>query len=932
MLFFVDRAVAVDTFDVDLHLPKPGDYTLRILSPNLLELFRVNTKQPNPAHVDSWDWVDASGNFVPPDTSNIRVIVSGQTNQVTGLGFKRRPLYAPLELYDLRIANYLYLQLINPITNGQSVQVINDGTLWPTNLNFSAKADPQRYNPAIHVNQEGYVPSFPKKAMVGYYLGSLGEMPIPSNTFWLVNAQSGATVFSGNLTPRLDIGYAYTPTPYQNVREADFSSFTTPGQYFLVVPGMGASLPFRIEEGIAMAFARTYALGLFHQRSGFHVAMPFTRFTHGADHLAPASVPTNATSPTPFTWNAISNNAIEVNPDNPPQTAPMLTNPAAQLYPYINSGPVSVSGGHFEAGNYSRVTWNMAQVVHVLMFAVDALPGLAAFDNLGIPESGDGISDILQEAKWEADCLAKMQDADGGFYYMTYPQDRAYEFDVLPENGDPEVVWPKNTATTAAAVAALAQCASSPRFKQAYPQVASNYLAKARLGWQFLTNAHAAYGQTGAYQRIMNFGDLFTDKDELAWAACEMFVATGDPQYHTKLQSWFPDPTDPATARWGWWRMCACYGNAIRSYATAASSGRLLPGQLDPTYFAKCITAITNCGDDNLEWSQSHAYASSLSERAKAFRAAGWYFSTVQAFDMVVAQQFNPSVAYLDAILGNLNYEGGCNPVNVTYVTGLGSKRQRQLVDLYSYIDGRILPKTGIPLGNIQEQFIATWTYGYELKPLSFPSDELNIAPYPYYDRWGDAWNLSTEASTTDDVRCFTVAAWLAAQTSLTNQPWRSRNAAILASPTSYLRGQRVTVTLQVADTSLSKARIVWEARDQDPSFGGLNYTFTPLLHDGPYWIEAEVQWPDGRRAFASNAVSVITGTQPLLSNPQRVGGGFSFALVGTPSANYVVQTSTNLSAWLPLVTNVLPTNGVLPIMDSQSVSESRFYRVVGTP
>jgi hypothetical protein len=58
-------------------------------------------------------------------------------------------------------------------------------------------------------------------------------------------------------------------------------------------------------------------------------------------------------------------------------------------------------------------------------------------DNLGIPESGDGIPDVLQEAKWEADFLAKMQDADGGFYFLVYPKGREYESNVLPENGDP---------------------------------------------------------------------------------------------------------------------------------------------------------------------------------------------------------------------------------------------------------------------------------------------------------------------------------------------------------------------------------------------------------------------------------------------------------------------------------------------------------------
>jgi hypothetical protein len=82
---------------------------------------------------------------------------------------------------------------------------------------------------------------------------------------------------------------------------------------------------------------------------------------------------------------------------------------------------VDVSGGHFEAGDYNRVTYNSAQLIHVLVFALDSLPGVGALDNLGIPESGDGISDVLQEAKWEADFLAKMQDTDGGFYYSVYP-------------------------------------------------------------------------------------------------------------------------------------------------------------------------------------------------------------------------------------------------------------------------------------------------------------------------------------------------------------------------------------------------------------------------------------------------------------------------------------------------------------------------------
>src|SRR5207302_688717 len=142
-------------------------------------------------------------------------------------------------------------------------------------------------------------------------------------------------------------------------------------------------------------------------------------------------------------------------------------------------------------------------------------------------------------------------------------------------NGSAQNVWPKQTACTAAAVAALAEIASSPTFKAAYPQASAAYMAKAQLGWQFLTNAIAKYGKTGAYQKMMHFGDDFTDQDDLAWAACELYLATGDQSYHTTLKSWFPDPTSSATFRWGWWKMYGSWGNAVRDYAFAVKSGRL---------------------------------------------------------------------------------------------------------------------------------------------------------------------------------------------------------------------------------------------------------------------------------------------------------------------------------------------------------------------
>jgi hypothetical protein len=877
--------------DTALALPKVGDNSLRILSPTFLELRAINTKQPDPATVTNWNLVNASGLLIAPALSAFSVTVNGQSAVVQSVGFKRRPLYAPLVNYDLRIENCLYLQLAAPIPDNATVEVKNPaGALWPATMQFVATADPLRNSPLIHVNEEGYVPSFPKKAIVGYYLGDLGEMDISASLgFTLVDANTGAQVYQGPLTLRQDVGYLYTPTPYQKVLEADFSGFTTPGQYRLMVPGLGASFAFAIDDGVAMAFARAYELGLYHQRCGTSNSLPFTRFTHDACHTAPASVPMPQSS-FAFTWTTISNYALITNPDNPVQTAPRLTSPSAQLFPFVRQGTVDVSGGHHDAGDYSKYTINSASLAHTLMFSADSLAGVSALDNLGIPESGDGVSDVMQEAKWEADYLCKIQDTDGGFYFLVYPQNREYESGTQPDHGDPQVVWPKTTSVSAAAVAALAQCSSSPLMKQAYPQAAANYLAQAKLGWQFLTNAIARYGKNGAYQKITHYGDDYADQDELAWAACEMYLATGDPYYQQTLFQWFPDPTASSTFRWSWWRMSEGWGNAIRSYAFAVRSGRLQPNQLDQNYLAKCITTITNAGNDALLWSQQGAYGSSFPMETKHVRSAGWYISCAQAFDIVVAQQFTPRSEYIDALVRNMNYEGGCNPVNVTYVTGLGWKRQREIVDQYSQSDRRVMPKTGIPLGNIQNGFVWVNTYGTELAALCYPSDAATTAPVPFYDRWGDAFNTTTEFVVLDQARGLGVVAYLAALTSMKTQTWTS-GAAQISAPTGVVPvGQPVTMSLQ-SGLNLNGARIVWEGRDQEPAYGS-TFTFTPQ-NNGTQWVEAEAQWPDGRRVFATanftaNSPNVVwvEDAVPGGGTPGS-GGGDSWNWISSNPAQY---------------------------------------------
>ena len=895
----------LDIDGTDLQLAQPDASLLHVLSPTLLELKLIDTKPAGTGPLRHWNFVNANGQIATPAASKFVVTIAGQPATVQTVGFKRRVSSAPLLDYDLRVENSLYLQISSSVADGQLVQVTNpDGTLWSATTLFRTLCEPQRYSPAIHVNQEGYVPSLPKKAMIGYYLGDLGEMNVPAASgFAIIDARSGASVYRGSLTLRPDVGYNISPAPYQKVLMADFSDFTTPGEYQLQVAGLGASLPFVINDGIAMGFARTYALGLYHQRCGSANVLPFTRFIHDACHTHAAQIPVQADPQFAFTWATIASYGGEAGADNPTQIAPKLTSEAAQLYPFVNKGTVDVSGGHHDAGDYSKYTSNSAELIHYLMFTVDSIPGVAAMDNLGLPESGDGISDVLQEAKIEADYIAKLQDADGGFYFLTYPKNREYESGTQPDHGDAQVVWPKNTSVTAAAVAALAECASSPLMKKHYPAAAAQYLRQATLGWEFLSAAIAKYGKAGAYQKITFYGDHYTHDDELAWAACELFLATGEAQYQQKLFSYFPNPSDSSTFRWGWWRLSECWGNAIRSYAFAARSGRLPQSALDAAYLASCEREVVAAGDDALDWSAKNAYATPFPIATKRVRGAGWYFSLDQASDLAVAYQINPKPAYLDALVGAMNYEGGTNPVNVTYLTGLGTKRQREIVDQNSQSDRRILPRSGIPLGNIQASFDYLQKYGSELTALSYPSDNAATAPFPFYDRWSDTFNVTTEFIAVNQARGFLATSFLAARTASAKPAWKSAPAQI-AVPTTVARlDTPLTLTVQVPGLDLAGARIVWEARDQQPVFGS-TFTFSPK-NNGAQWVEVEIEWPDGRRSFAattfmanSPVVTWVSGALPAGANPGSGGGdSWNWTATNLPSALTALSHQSNLAA-----------------------------------
>src|SRR4029079_1047548 len=98
--------------------------------------------------------------------------------------------------------------------------------------------------------------------------------------------------------------------------------------------------------------------------------------------------------------------------------------------------------------------------------------------------------------------------------------------------------------------------------------------------------------------------------------------------------------------------------------------------------------------------------------------------------------------------------------------------------------------------------------------------------------------------------------AFLASQTSLKSQPWKSVPGQITVTTVDASAGT-VKFSLTAPGVDLTGAKVVWETRDADPMMGE-TFTFTPKVND-TQWVEVEATLPDGRRVFASTPLAAST-------------------------------------------------------------------------
>ncbi|HHX57250.1 MAG TPA: glycosyl hydrolase family 9, cellulase, partial [Clostridiales bacterium] len=284
-----------------------------------------------------------------------------------------------------------------------------------------------------------------------------------------------------------------------------------------------------------------------------------------------------------------------------------------------------------------------------LLYAYDANPEVFG-DDINIPESGNGIPDVLDETRYGLTWLLKMQADSGGVYHkLTCENFPGY---IMPEDEVGQlIVTPISTTATADF------CASMAMAYEFYYDIDKNFaetcLAAAEKAWSFLeSNPNFIFSNpkdisTGEY------GDM-SDLDERYWAAAQMYRATGETKY---LQAF-----EKIATRTGLdWSTVGDYGNI--AFLTMDNVDK------SSAVYSKIKSTITAQASTFNSVTTNSSYGVAISK-------FNWGSNMTVANAGVIlglADEFNNGGDYMNSAESNLNYLLGRNPVATCFVTGYGT-------------------------------------------------------------------------------------------------------------------------------------------------------------------------------------------------------------------------------------------------------------------
>lgn len=480
----------------------------------------------------------------------------------------------------------------------------------------------------VRINQLGYYPSSLKEFVVA---------DLEASSFILVNEQ-GQKVFKGSLK-----NMGSWDISGEHILMGDFSKFKKEGSYFIALNSGERSYSFEIKPELYNEALDASIKSFYYQRASMTIEEQYGgHFSRAAGH------------------------------------------PDLQLAFHPSSGKtggrLDSPGGWYDAGDYGKYVVNAGITIAQMLNLTELYPGIISDKRLNIPESGNGVSDLLDEIRYELDWVLSMQDEDGGvFHKLTAPGFGPF---IMPEDYTLErLIIGKGTYSSLSFAAMMAQ--ASRVYAEIDPDYASSMLSSGEKAWKWAVANPEAYYRNPPDVRTGDYGDNDLDA-EFYWAAAELYITNGDLYYLNYLRENEQSYIHRETNSWKFFsRNLAFHSLLINRARIDAGLAESLTRQhlaLSDQILQKLDSIPYHIGVDHFEWGSNSDVLN-------------------QAMILCIAHELTGEQIYLDGAIRSTDYIFGKNATGYSFLTGFGTKQVMFPHHRPSGADGVVDPVPGFILG-----------------------------------------------------------------------------------------------------------------------------------------------------------------------------------------------------------------------------------------
>lgn len=457
-------------------------------------------------------------------------------------------------------------------------------------------------NPIVDVpkvNEEGYLPGGEK-----YFAMTDAGVVKKGDLFQILNP-SGQLVYSGTLDRD---SVDETSATGEKVFQVDFSGLTLTGQYTAEVDGL-KSVPFRIQPHLYQSLFHDALRCFYLIRCGTAIDDSVTGIRHDACHLEDGP-----------------------DPDHPSQT-------------------LDLTGGWHNAGDYGKWTHMEAISCSWMMWLYELKTQEMSGLQNHIPESGNHVSDLLNEARWGLTWLLKMQRPDGSVFHKVDSRDH-FCFGTVPEK-DPFPRYVQKGGSIDAGDLVGVLCQAARVFKTIDPDFSKKCGEAAELSWNWLEKNPKVLIQDPDYP------DVDPSQEEL-WALGEMARTAGSKD----LRNRFITQSETVPLQTVSWMTPQFFGYMAEYF----------DDQVDSDEKENIEQALMNIDDGLAEKAKANGYGVCVTPNEYYWGSNENILNKTAA--LLFGYQMTGNGKYKDAALRQMNYILGLNSLNVSFVTGHGTNAE----------------------------------------------------------------------------------------------------------------------------------------------------------------------------------------------------------------------------------------------------------------